>query len=167
MSPTSGIEVRGRRRLVWLAAAAVLAAALLAILAVRLWPSSAPQTASEVAQKPAADGSIELSDSQIRSQSIASAAVAAATQLPLPGLPAQAAAPLEASAQVAVPYAGVVTRILVDEGGTVRKGQPLARLQSLDLLTAQADLARARSEAAAASQQARRDAALLAEGIIA
>ncbi len=169
MRPSSGIEGRVRRRLLRLAGAVVLAVALAVALAVWLWPSRAPQTAPEAAAavKPAADRSIELSASQIRSQGIASAAVVAATQLPLPGLPAQATAPLEASARVVVPYAGVVTRILVDEGGSVRRGQPLARLRSRDLLMAQADLARARSEALAASQQARRDAALLAEGIIA
>ncbi len=163
MSPAPPGRARRRRPLIWLAAAVVLAA----VLAVWLWPSRAPDSVAPAPPAASAEGGVDLTDAQIRNLGIESAAVAAATELPLPGLPAQAAAPLEASAQVAVPYAGVVTRILVDEGSPVRKGQPLARLQSLDLLTAQADLARARSEAAAASQQARRDAALLAEGIIA
>jgi multidrug efflux pump subunit AcrA (membrane-fusion protein) len=92
---------------------------------------------------------------------VATAAADTATQLPVPGLPAQAAAPLAASAQVSAPYAGVVTRILVDEGALVRQGQPLARIQSRDVLAAQGELARARSEATAAALQAKRDAALL------
>lgn len=163
MSPASPGRARGRRPLIWLVAAVVLAA----VLAVWLWPSPAPDSAAPAPPAASAKGGVDLTDAQIRNLAIESAAVVAATELPLPGLPAQAAAPLEASAQVAVPYAGVVTRILVDEGSPVRKGQPLAQLRSLDLLTAQAELARARSEAAAASQQARRDAALLAEGIIA
>ena len=115
---------------------------------------------------PAADGRITLDVAQLRALGVATAAVETATQLPVPGLPAQAAAPLAASAQVSAPYAGVVTRILVDEGAFVRQGQPLARIQSRDVLAAQGELARARSEATAAALQAKRDAALLAEGII-
>ena len=86
--------------------------------------------------------------------------------IPLDGLPAQTVAPLSASAQVVAPYGGVVTRVLVDEGAAVRQGQALARIQSKDVLASQADLARARTEAAVAAAQARRDATLLAEGII-
>ncbi len=59
-----------------------------------------------------------------------------------------------------------MTRVLVDEGASVRQGRTLARIQSKDVLTLQADLARARTEAAVAAARARRDAALLAEGII-
>ncbi|MDE2372480.1 MAG: efflux RND transporter periplasmic adaptor subunit [Burkholderiales bacterium] len=156
-----------RLRRLWPAGAVLLAAALAA-----LWfllrpaaPAAVPVASSPAAKSPA-DG-VELSDEQLRSQGITSAAVAAATQLPLPGLPAQAGAALESSARVAVPYAGVVTRILVDEGAPVRRGQALARLRSQTLLAAQGELARARSEATAAAQQARRDALLLSEGIIA
>ncbi|TGY31032.1 MULTISPECIES: efflux RND transporter periplasmic adaptor subunit [Stenotrophomonas] len=163
MSPARWPAFAARRRLPWLAGAALL----LIALAWWLWPSTPSEAPAEAAPKLAADGSLELTDSQLRAQGIASEAVTAATTLPLPGLPAQAAAPLDASAQVVVPYAGVVTRILVDEGARVAKGQPLARIQSRELLLAQADLARASSEATAASLQARRDRELLSEGIIA
>src|SRR5574344_139121 len=61
----------------------------------------------------------------------------------------------------------VLTRLLVDEGALVRQGQALARIQSQEVLSAEAELARARTEAATARLQAQRDAALLAEGIIA
>ncbi|MCD7100369.1 efflux RND transporter periplasmic adaptor subunit [Stenotrophomonas sp. MMGLT7] len=151
-------------RLRWLAAAA---AVLVAVLAWWLWPSAPQDAPAEAAPVAAADGSIELSEQQLRAQGIAGEAVAAATSIPLPGLPAQAAAPLDASARVTVPYAGVVTRILVDEGASVRRGQPLAWIQGRDLLQAQAELAQARSEATAASLQAQRDRILLSEGIIA
>jgi RND family efflux transporter MFP subunit len=124
------------------------------------------QAAESASAAPAADGSVALSAAQLRAQGVETAAIGAAAQLPVPGLPAQAVAPLLASAQVVAPYAGVVTRILVDEGATVRQGQALARIQSRDVVTAQGDLARARSQAVAAASQARRDAALLAEGII-
>lgn len=115
---------------------------------------------------PAADGSIGLSAEQVRAQGIATAVAALATQLPVPGLLAQTAAPLTGSARVYAPYAGVVTAVLVDESAWVQRGQPLARVQSRDFLAAQAEQARARSEAVAAAQQAKRDAALLAEGLI-
>jgi len=142
----------------------------LAVVAGASWwmlsrPAKEPMTEAP-AISPAADGRITLDVAQLRALGVATAAVETATQLPVPGLPAQAAAPLAASAQVSAPYAGVVTRILVDEGAFVRQGQPLARIQSRDVLAAQGELARARSEATAAALQAKRDAALLAEGII-
>lgn len=157
----------------------VAASAALAAAAVAAWwmlsrpaqepAARAPAPASAAAPAPAAaaaDAGLVLGAAQLRALNIATAAAGAATLLPVPGLPAQAAAPLAASAQVNAPYAGVVTRILIDEGAEVRKGQPLARIQSRDALAAQGELARARSEATAAALQARRDAALLAEGII-
>lgn len=157
----------------------VAASAALAAAAAAAWwmlsrpaqepAAQAPAPASAAAAAPAAaaaDAGLVLGAAQLRALDIATAAAGAATLLPVPGLPAQAAAPLAASAQVTAPYAGVVTRILIDEGAEVRKGQPLARIQSRDALAAQGELARARSEATAAALQARRDAALLAEGII-
>ncbi len=129
-------------------------------------PAPAYAAAAPAPAAAAADAGLVLGPAQLRALDVATAAAGAATLLPVPGLPAQAAAPLAASAQVNAPYAGVVTRILIDEGAEVRKGQPLARIQSRDALAAQGELARARSEATAAALQARRDAALLAEGII-
>lgn len=148
----------------------VAAAMVLAVAAGAGWwmlSRPAKESAAETpATAPAADGHITLGVAQQRALGVATAAADTATQLPVPGLPAQAAAPLAASAQVSAPYAGVVTRILVDEGALVRQGQPLARIQSRDVLAAQGELARARSEATAAALQAKRDAALLTEGII-
>lgn len=129
--------------------------------------ADAPQAADGARVARDAEGGVTLSQAQLRAQGIEVAAINTATQLPVPGLPAQAMAPLGASAQVAAPYAGVVTRILVDEGSMVRQGQALARIQSREVLAALGELARARSEATAAQLQAKRDAALLAEGIIA
>lgn len=113
-----------------------------------------------------ADGRLVLATEQVQAQGITSEAVTMAASVPLPGLPASASAPLDASARIVVPYAGVVTGILVDEGGDVAKGQALLRIQSRDFLAAQADLARARGEATAASLQSRRDSELLREGIV-
>lgn len=151
-----------RRRWPWLAAAAIV----VAVLVWWQWPTA--PTAAPVAPvpAPAADGSLVLSDEQFRSQGIAAAPVVAATTVPVPGLPAQATAPFEASALVVVPYAGVVTRLLADEGATVRRGAPLAIVHSREWLAARAALAAARAEAGVATAQARRDRQLLAEGII-
>ena len=125
----------------------------------------ADKDASEAAAQPNAAG-VHLNAAQLRAQGVETALVKDAAVIPLDGLPAQTVAPLSASAQVVAPYGGVVTRILVDEGAAVRQGQALARIQSKDVLAAQADLARARTEAAVAAAQARRDATLLADGII-
>jgi len=94
-------------------------------------------------------------------------AAQAAQGIPLDRLPAEVTAPLESSRTVSAPFAGVVSSVAVDEGATVKAGALLARVQSRDFLAAQADLQRSASDAALAQSQSRRDAALLAEGIIA
>ena len=145
--------------------------AVLAAVGYGWWAWATQQTtvadkdANEAVAQPSA-GSVQLNAAQLRAQGVETAIVKDAAAIPLDGLPAQTVAPLSASAQVVAPYGGVVTRVLVDEGAAVRQGQALARIQSKDVLAAQADLARARTDATAAATQARRDAALLAEGII-
>ena len=91
---------------------------------------------------------------------------AQAWDVPVTGLPAEAMSPLATTTQVTVPFAGVVTRVLVDEGEQVRRGQPLLRVQSRDFIALQGELARVRAESGAAKEQARRDALLAKEGII-
>ncbi len=90
----------------------------------------------------------------------------AARDLPVDGLPAIVQAPLDDSAVVTAPYAGVVLQVLVREGDAVRRGQPLARVQSREAMTLGADLVAARGESRLADAQAARDRQLLAEGII-
>lgn len=150
------------RRAAGIAAAAVI----LVLLGWRLWPRS--ETTSAAAAPPAAapDGSVQLAPSQVQGLGITLAPVRRADSVPVTGLPAQTEAPLEASQQVASPWAGTVSALLVHEGEQVRAGQPVLRLRSQEALRAGADLARAGSEADVASRQARRDAQLLAEGII-
>lgn len=112
-------------------------------------------------------GGLLLSAVQVESLGLETAAAMAADTMAIGGLPAEVAPPLHASARVAAPYGGIVTRVLSDEGTIVAAGDALVRIQSRELLSAQADLARARSEAVAAAQQAQRHAALLEEGIVA
>lgn len=170
--PTLNAAAKASNRTRILTLTAIIVA-VLAVAGYAWWAWSALQTpaanqdSSEAAVlRPAAGGGVLLNVAQLRAQGVEIASVKEAAVIPVEGLPAQTVAPLSASAQVVAPYGGVVTRVLVDEGATVRRGQALARIQSKDVLAAQADLARARTDAAAAAAQAQRDAALLAEGII-
>ncbi|KGM52876.1 hypothetical protein N792_01170 [Lysobacter concretionis Ko07 = DSM 16239] len=142
---------------------AVLAAALAWVL---LRPSVPPQPRAVAAPVAAADASVQLTAQQERSLGIAVEPSTQATSVPLTGLPAEATPPLDASTHVAVPFAGVVTRVLVDEGTPVKRGQPMLRLHSRELLAARAELIRSSSEAGTARRQADRDAQLVADGII-
>lgn len=112
-------------------------------------------------------GRLILDDEQVQALQLQVEPVQAADVVAVSGLAAEALAPLDASAGVVAAFAGVVTRVLVDEGDDVRRGQPLVRIQSREVLSAQALLAQARSEAEVARQQASRDEALFKEGIIA
>ena len=127
-----------------------------------------PQTkAEDAAPKADAQGRITLSAAQLKNLGITQAIAKAASVVPITGLPAQITAPLAASTEVTLPYAGVVTQVLVDEGEHIRRGQPMLRFQSRDLVAVQAELARAHAEAGVSRQQASRDAMLLKEGLIA
>jgi RND family efflux transporter MFP subunit len=110
---------------------------------------------------------IQLDAAQVQRLGIQTKAAQIARGIPLDRLPAEIVAPLESSRTVSAPFAGVVSGVAVDEGATVKAGALLARVQSRDYLAAQADLRRGGSDAALAQSQARRDAQLLAEGIIA
>lgn len=121
------------------------------------------QAAAAVAD---ADGRVRLSSEQRESLGIETVEAVAAQTIPVTGLPAEAMPPLTASSQVTIPFSGVVTRVLVDEGERVVVGQPLLRLHSRELIGIQGDVARARSEAGVAAQQSKRDATLAQEGII-
>ncbi|WP_116811123.1 efflux RND transporter periplasmic adaptor subunit [Steroidobacter cummioxidans] len=127
----------------------------------------APQTTAASEAVVAANGGVTLDSAQTGALGLQTEAAVAVTSMPISGLPAEVAPPLHSSARIAAPYAGVVTRILRDEGDVVAKGDALVRIQSRELLSAQADLVRARSEAIAALQQAERNELLLKEGIIA
>lgn len=158
-SPATGRPLLARRILL-----VVLPLVLVAALVAWLWPDAPSPTTAPAADKPT--GPLTLTAEQMAAQGIASQPVLPAETYPLPGLPAEASAPLDASARVVVPYAGVVTRLLVDEGAMVERGQALASIQSREALAAQAALISARSDALAADSQARRDRELLAAGVV-
>ena len=109
------------RPLYWMATAAVA----VTLLAWWLWPHGAEAPAASVAPTADAQGRVRLTQEQERNLGIRIERSRAATDVPVTGLPAEAMPPLATSSQVTVPFAGVVTRVLVDEGEHVRRGQPL------------------------------------------
>lgn len=81
-------------------------------------------------------------------------------------IPATVRLPLDGTAVVTTPLAGVVLDVRVREGDVVKQGQPLARVQSREAMTLGAGLASAQGAYRVASAQATRDQQLLAEGIV-
>lgn len=149
---------------------AVTAIALTVCAGAALWlnPWSAP-TPTEPAKTAADSATGELVVSQVQAQEIGirlTPAVAAG-EAPLVDLPAMIAPPPNARVAVAATLPGVVTRTLVVEGDTVRRGQALAIIASRDVLSLHADLARASSRLGVAQTNARRLSQLDREGIIA
>ena len=114
----------------------------------------------------AAPAAIRLPAEQARALGVRNAPVVAATGIPLEQLPATVEPALERSVVVTMPYAGTVTRVLAVEGSEVAAGTVLARVQSRERMLLEAEAARAASQAHLATRQARRDAELLAEGIV-
>lgn len=114
----------------------------------------------------AAGQEIALTAAQRQALNIKVGKAEAATSLPLDGLPATVRAPLEDSAVVTAPFAGVVVAVLAREGQAVTRNQPLVRIQSREAMTLGADLAAARGDYRVADAQASRDRQLHAEGII-
>ena len=110
--------------------------------------------------------SIVLSAAQRQALNLHTGRLEKAVSVPLDDLPANVRAPLEGSAVVTAPFAGVVTAVLVREGQLVTRHQPLARIQSREAMTLAAELTAASSSYRVAAAQAARDRQLLAEGII-
>ena len=101
------------RPLYWMATVAVA----VTLLAWWLWPHGAEAPAASAAPTADAQGRVRLTPEQERNLGIRTERSRAATDVPVTGLPAEAMPPLATSSQVTVPFAGVVTRVLVDEGG--------------------------------------------------
>jgi membrane fusion protein, heavy metal efflux system len=141
------------RLFLFAAAAAVLVVAI--VLALR--PDSPAET-QVTTGAPTAE--------QIEALGVVMGTAEPASHIAVGGLPGEVVAPLAGTARVVTHFAGVVTRLLADEGDTVRAGDPLARIQSREWLAANADVSRARSGAVLARQQALRDRQLLSEGVI-
>lgn len=114
-----------------------------------------------------ATGAIPLTDEQIKSLSLRFARAENAAIMPIATVPAMIAPPPNARVAVAAQLPGIVTRIFVTDGDQVKAGQPLASVASRDMVSLNADLARAQAQLGVARAQAQRTRQLSKEGIIA
>ncbi len=120
-----------------------------------------------IAASPAvAESLLQVSASQRQALGIRTGAVKAAGHVPVDGLPATVRAPLQESAVVTAPFAGITVAIFAREGTEVDKGQALARIQSREAMRLGAELVAARGDYQVARAQAERDRKLVDEGII-
>ncbi|MFP5460770.1 MAG: efflux RND transporter periplasmic adaptor subunit [Gammaproteobacteria bacterium] len=81
--------------------------------------------------------------------------------------PATVVAPPSQAQWIATPVAGLVSTVMVEANQRVAAGQPLAMVRSQEVALAAADWLRARSEASQAEREARRQRALVDEGVLA
>ena len=127
--------------------------------------AAAGNAASAPAAPPA--GTIALSEDQIARIGVRFATIEAVTDLPIATVPATVAPPPNARVAVAAVIPGVVTRTLVVEGQSVRRGQALAVVTAREMFTIAAGIDQASARVAAASANDRRLAQLAEEGVIA
>ena len=107
-----------------------------------------------------------LSMEQARSLGVVTSALGAARPAALEGLAAQVGVPNNRLYAISAPLAGLVERVAVAPGDSVRRGQALATLASPDLAEAQRGLLQAHAQERLATQSLERDRKLLAEGIV-
>lgn len=110
---------------------------------------------------------IRISQQQIDNLDVRVAPLAAGSDIPLFYAPARVAVPADREALVASSVAGLVTRIHVNIGDRVVKGQALATLNSPELVGLQQAYLTAGSEHSLADIEQNRDQKLLREGVIA
>ncbi|WP_338467857.1 efflux RND transporter periplasmic adaptor subunit [Novosphingobium sp. ZN18A2] len=124
--------------------------------------SAAPEARASVAP-----GVIAVSKDQETRLGLKWAQAASAGQAAIASLAATIAPPPNARVAVTPLYPGVIKRIYVAPGDTVRAGQPLALVSSPDVLMRGADLARAQAQLRVAQANAGRLGKLAKEGVIA
>ncbi len=150
-----------RPKLLIIAAIAVVAAVLLGWLALR-GGSSGTDGQAAAPREP-----LTMTEEHARQSGIMLVAAEAEPSMPIASVPATIVLPPDARAAVAVPYPGVLQRVLVTPGQAVARGQAVAVMVSPDVVRIGAELARSRARAAVTSASAARQAQLADEGIIA
>ncbi len=110
---------------------------------------------------------LALNAKQIQALGIVTAALPARQSGEVSGLPAQVVIPPNQMVVISNPLPAMVEQTLVGVGDGVRKGQPIARLQSQALAEAQRGLLQAGVQSQLAQQNLARDEALWKDGIIA
>jgi len=110
---------------------------------------------------------VEITASQRAALGIVTAPLSAGAGAAAIGLPAIVRVPPDHERVIAAPAAGMVSRVLVALGDTVKAGQPLLELRGGELAGAQREAAEAAAQARLAEAAASRDEALFEEGIVA
>lgn len=139
----------------------------LALLSLTACSGEDPAARNESAAAPSKPGTIALSADNIERLGLQFAPAVEAADAPIATVPAIIAPPPNARVAVAATFPGVVTRILVVEGQSVRRGQALAIVSSRDVLSMGADLSRANARLGVAQSSANRLSQLEREGVIA
>lgn len=109
---------------------------------------------------------LTLNASQTKTLGIVSAPLPAKQQGELAGMPAQVVIPGNQLFTVSTPLSAMVEQTLVGVGDPVKKGQPLATLQSPALAEAQRGLLQSSTQAQLAKENLTRDEQLWKDGII-
>lgn len=117
------------------------------------------------AAQPASPGVIAMTADQQTALGVRLATVQAAAAAQI-DLPARVAVPLSQQAVVSAPAAGMITRLLVNPGDTVKSGQALAELSSPQIAQLQRERSEAQSRYDLAQRQLQRDTTLVNEGIV-
>lgn len=110
---------------------------------------------------------IALSAKQAQALGITTAALPAKQSGEVSGLPAQVVIPPNQLFVISTPLPAMIEQTLVGVGDSVKKGQPIARLQSPALAEAQRGLLQASVQSQLAKENLSRDEALWKDGIIA
>ncbi|MDO8207282.1 MAG: efflux RND transporter periplasmic adaptor subunit [Gallionella sp.] len=113
-----------------------------------------------------ADDNIVVSAKQVQALGIATAALPNKQSGEVSGLPAQVVIPGNQLYIISTPLAAMIEQTLVGVGDSVRKGQPIARLQSPALAEAQRGLLQASVQSQLARENLARDESLYKDGII-
>lgn len=111
--------------------------------------------------------SFDVSDDQLARLGVTLGAAEAVERVAIASAPAEVVVPPAQQAVVSAPVDGLVARLLVAAGELVRRGQPLAELDSKEFLQWQRDYLEASVAAELADAQLARDRDLHDEGIIA
>ncbi|OYV39046.1 MAG: efflux transporter periplasmic adaptor subunit, partial [Thiomonas sp. 20-64-5] len=121
--------------------------------------------ATPLTAQAAAPGIISISADQQTALGVRLATVQAASAAQI-DLPARVTVPLSQQAVVSAPAPGLLTRLLVNPGDTVKSGQPLAELSSPQIAQLQRERSEAQSRYDLAQRQLQRDTTLVNEGIV-
>lgn len=122
--------------------------------------------ALSVSQPSVADDNIIVSARQVQSLGITTATLPNKPSGEVSGLPAQVVIPGNQLYVVSTPLPALIEQILVGVGDSVKKGQPIASLQSPALAEAQRDLLQAFVQRQLAQENLKRDESLYKDGII-